>query len=471
MTLRYKHYWLWMPLLACAACAVGPDYERPSVEIPAAYKEAGTWTPAAPKDEADRGAWWSIYHDTLLDELEKQVDISNQNLKSYEAAWRAAKAAVDESGASLFPTLSLDGSGTRSGKGSPSTAKNAISSNASAAWDIDVWGRIRRGVEGDEASAEASAADLASARLSAQADLATNYFNLRIQDELIRTLNATVRADSEALKIAKNKYEAGLVAKTDVLSAETSLQTAQSSIITAQIKRAQLEHAIAVLIGKAPATYSLTPSLYKANTPTIPVAVPSTLLERRPDIAAAERRVTAANAQIGVKTAAWYPSLSLSASYGYSAQLFSKLIQASNSLWSVGPTVAATLFDGGARSASIRGAEASYDQAVADYRQTVLTAFKDVEDELVALSSLTRQEHIEKAALDAARASLKLTMNQYKAGTIDYNSILVAQTTALAREQSALTVTANKLTASVSLIRAMGGGWNDQTKELTSRHE
>lgn len=453
-------------LLSLSACAVGPDYERPKMEVPAAYKEmpkdSGDWALAQPRDEAERGAWWEIYGDPVLNGFEQQIEVSNQNVKAAEAAWRAARASVDESQASLFPSLSLDGSGIRHGSGAKGVKSySQYSGNVTASWDVDVWGRLRRGVEGDEATASASAADLAAARLSAQTDLATNYFNLRVQDELVGALDKTAKAYRETATIVQNQHAAGLTAQSDVLAAEAQAKSAESSLLGAQMKRAQLEHAIALLLGKAPAEFSLPRANKLPAVPQIPVEVPSLLLQRRPDIAAAERRVAAANAQIGVETAAWFPNLTLSASFGYSAQILSRLLQASNSLWSLGPALAQTVFDGGARSARIRGAEASYDEAVANYKQTALAAFKDVEDELAALSALSQREKVEKAALDDARASLELTTNQYKVGTVPYTNVLTAQTTALSHEQSALSVTADRLAASVSLIRAMGGGWKE----------
>ncbi|MER2520000.1 MAG: efflux transporter outer membrane subunit [Bdellovibrionales bacterium] len=452
-------------LLSLSACAVGPDYERPKMEVPAAYKElsqaSGDWVPALARDGDERGAWWELYNDPALTALERQVEVSNQNLKAAEAAWRAARASVDESRASLFPTLSLDGSGTRHGSGAKGVKSySQYGAGASASWDVDVWGRLRRGVESDEAAATASAADLRAARLSAQADLATNYFNLRVQDELIQALGAAAKAASETATIVKNQYNAGLAAKADVLSAETQVHSAESALLNAKMLRAQHEHVLALLVGKAPSDFSLPRADKLPDVPRIPVEVPSLLLLRRPDIAAAERRVAEANARIGVETAAWFPNLTLSASYGFSAQMLSRLLQASNSLWSLGPALAQTVFDGGARSARIRGAEASYDEAVANYKQTTLAAFKDVEDELAALNALSQREKVEIAARDAARASLALTTNQYKAGTVGYSNVLTAQMTALSHEQSALSVMADRFAASVSLIRALGGGWD-----------
>jgi NodT family efflux transporter outer membrane factor (OMF) lipoprotein len=282
---------------------------------------------------------------------------------------------------------------------------------------------------------------------------------------LRRALNAAVCADQEALKIVKNRYAVGNAAKSDVLASETQLESAQSAAIASSLRRAQYEHAIAVLIGKPPADYALAPlTIYAAHVPVIPTSMPSVLLERRPDIASAERRMASANAEIGVQDAAWYPNLSITASYGFSAQVLSKLFQASNSLWSLGPTVAETIFDGGARSAAVEAASAAYDHTVATYRQTTLTAFQDVEDQMAALNILTKQEAVEKSALQNARDALALTTNQYKEGIISYSDVVTAQITALSHEQSALTVTQSKLAASVSLIRALGGGWDGKTK-------
>ncbi|MDR3448663.1 MAG: efflux transporter outer membrane subunit, partial [Alphaproteobacteria bacterium] len=301
-------------LLLLASCAVGPDYEKPPVDTPTAYKES-EWKTAMPMDAIDRGAWWSVYQDPLLNSLEKQVAVSNQNLKQAEAAYRAAVDIADQTRAGLFPTVTLGKSVTRQGTGSHQAA-TTYDLSASSSWSLDIWGRIRREVEGDEANAQASAADLASAQLSAQSELATDYFALRAQDQLQRLLNSNVADDEKILTIVKNQYKAGVAAQADVLSAQTQLEGVRATAINTGLKRAQLEHAIAVLVGLAPADFALTPEDKIGRVPLIPAEVPSLLLQRRPDIASAERQMAAANAQIGVADAAYYPDLTLSASYG-----------------------------------------------------------------------------------------------------------------------------------------------------------
>jgi NodT family efflux transporter outer membrane factor (OMF) lipoprotein len=444
------------------ACAVGPDYERPTVDTPAAFKEAGDWQKAEPADAMDRGAWWSVYKDPILDALEKQVDVSNQNLKAAEAAYRAATAAADQTRSALFPTVSLDGSGLRSGNGQPGTRQTtAYNLSTSASWTPDVWGRIRRSLESSEANAEASAADLASARLSAQAALATDYFDVRMQDNLKRLLVETADANKKILRIAQNQYQAGITSKADVLSAQTQVESVQAQAINADVARASLEHAIAVLIGRAPADFALAPEANKPyRVPNIPAEVPSTILQRRPDIAAAERAVAAANAQIGVAEAAWFPDLTLSGSYGYTSAVIGKLVQASTSLWSFGPSVAETIFDAGAREAAVEQAQATFDQSVATYRQTTLTAFQQVEDNLSALRILADEAKAQDATVTDARKAEQLTLNQYKQGIVPFNNVLTAETTRLANEQTALSVHKSRLEDSVALIQALGGGWD-----------
>jgi NodT family efflux transporter outer membrane factor (OMF) lipoprotein len=447
-------------LILLSACAVGPDYQRPPVETPASYKEqSGDWRQAAPQDEIDRGAWWSVYKDPVLDDLEKQIDISNQNLKAAEASYREASAVAEETHASLFPSLSLSSTvGSQRGNMPTPTASDAL--YATAAWTPDVWGRIRRGLESDEANAEASAADIAAARLSMQAMLATNYFDLRAQDELKRLLDAAATADKTALQIVQRQYDTGTGSIADVLAAQTELESIQSYAINAGVKRAQLEHAIAVLVGKAPADFSLASKEFVDYAPDVPVGVPSALLERRPDIASAERMMMSANAQIGVATAAWFPNLTLSGSSGFTSMALSKLLQASNGFWSVGPALAETIFDAGAREDRIDQTRAAYDRSVAKYRQTVLTAFQQVEDNLSAMRILAEQKKVQEASLAHARTTEQLMMHHYMGGLEPYNSVLMAQTGRLGSEQAMLAVRQSRLDASVALIQALGGGWD-----------
>lgn len=461
--------------LVCA-CEVGPDYQKPEAPVPVAYKEQDGWKKGEPRLPASQEAWWSIYNDPVLDGLERQIAISNQNLKAAEASYREAQAVVAEARAGYYPTVTLDGSGTRSQAGSGGTTGGLGGSNrilnqfnltADATWTIDVWGRIRRTVESDIATAQASAADLAAARLSAQAALATDYFQLRIADELKRLLDDTVKAYTDSLQITQNQYDAGVVAQTDVISAQTQLQGAQSQEIAVGVQRAQFEHAIAVLIGRAPGDFAIAPSPFHTKAPAVPAGIPSTLLERNPGIAAAERQMAAANAQIGVAISAYYPDLTLSASLGQSSTMIGNLLAASNRVWSFGPTLAETVFDAGLRGAQVEQARASYDQTVANYRQTVLSAFQQVEDNLAALRILAQQAEVQDAATHSALEAVRLTLNQYQAGTVAYTSVVTNQAIALADEQTVLTILQSRLLASVTLIEALGGGW--QTGQLPEK--
>ena len=461
-------------LVAAASCAVGPNYHRPKVDTVPDYKEAGDWKPSEPNDVLSKGPWWEIYHDDALNQLEVRIDISNQNVKAAAAAFDQARALVAQARAGFWPTVTGSLSRERSASGTPGTIINGAgvpvttgsrahitdSAGLSANWDLDIWGKIRRTTESDRASAQASAAALAAARLSAQAELATDYFELRAQDQLQKLLDDTVEAETLSLKITESRYRFGVAARADVVSAQAQLLSSQAQQINAKIQRGILEHALAVLIGQQPAAFSLSPSSMRSDVPTIPAGIPSTLLERRPDIAEAERKVAAANAQIGVATAAYFPDLTLGGSDDYTGSSMSHLIRASNRVWSIGPTLAQTLFDGGLRRAQVAQARAAYEGTVDTYRQTVLAGFQQVEDELVTLRVLEQQAVIEEAAVAAAREAEKLTLNQYKAGTVPYSSVITAQTTRLSAEQTALTVLSSRLQASVALIEAVGGGWS-----------
>jgi len=464
---------------ALAACAVGPDYQRPEAPMPAAFKELAGWKPAEPRLAASDGAWWSVFDDPLLDQLERQIDISNQTLKASEAAYREASAVVGEARAGYFPALTIAGSGQRTGQpvgGGASgsggrVVQNQFNLTPTASWEPDIWGRIRRTVESDVANAQASAADLAAARLSAQTQLAADYFQLRVDEELKRVLDTAVEADRASLEITRNQYNAGVAAQTDVITAQTQLEGTQAQAIAIGVQRAQLEHAIAVLVGKPPAEFSIAPASLAAAVPVMPPGVPSTLLERRPDIAGAERAVAAANAQIGVAESAYFPTITLTASYGFASSQLVNLLSAANSIWSFGANVTATLFDAGLRSAQVDAARAAYDQSVANYRQSVLTGFQQVEDELAALRILAEQAQVEEAAVGHAREAVRLTLNQYQAGTVAYTSVVVAQTTALSDEEAALNIQASRLAASVTLIQALGGGWSETQLPTVSQVE
>ena len=450
-----------LALLTVSACTVGPDYSQPDAPTPAAYKESQGWKPGSPADDRDRGAWWGVYNDPVLNDLESQVEVSNQTLKASQAAYAQAVATVQAAHAGLFPTLSAAPAFKR-GNSSSSTGKiaNSYSTPLTASWDLDVWGKIRRTEESDVAAAQASAGDLASAKLSAQSQLAMDYFELRVEDQLIRILDAAVTAYGQSLRITQNQYKSGVASRADVAQAETQLKSTQASLINVNVLRGQLEHAMAVLIGKAPADFTLPPAPLTVAVPVMPTDVPSTLLERRPDIAAAERRVAAANANIGVAIAAYYPDLSLSGSFGYVNPTIGGLFKTANQVWSFGPTASQILFDGGLRNAQVDEARAAWDQSVANYRQTVLTAFQQVEDALTSLKVLEQESGVAQDAVRTAHEAERLILNQYKAGTVAYTSVVTAQTAALSDEETALTVLENRLLASVSLIQALGGGWS-----------
>ncbi|WP_425914787.1 efflux transporter outer membrane subunit [Pseudomonas sp. GWSMS-1] len=460
--------------LALSACAIGPDYQRPQLQTPAQFKQIEGWTQAQPGDVLARGSWWQLYGDAELSALVERLNISNQNLAASEAQYRQARALVRGARAAFYPSLSSSAGATRSGQGTGSqNASSGTSSNSSgvstnydlslnAAWELDIWGKLRRSLESSRAGFEASAADLAALKLSLQSELVQNYLQLRVLDDQQRLLDATVAAYARSLKLTDNQYNAGIVPKSDVSQALTQLKSTQAQAIDLQWQRAQLEHAIAVLIGVPPSELSIAVREQLPVLPEIPVALPSQLLERRPDVAAAERRVMAANADIGVAEAAWYPDLSISASGGYRGSSFADWIDLPNRFWSLGPQLALTLFDGGARSAELERTEAAYDQTVAQYRQSVLDSFREVEDYLVQLRVLQQEAGVQQEALDAARESLRLIENQYRAGTVDFNSVVNVQATALNNERSNLTLLGSRLTASVQLIAALGGGWQQQ---------
>lgn len=453
-----KRFFPLLLLFVLAGCMVGPDYARPPAPTPATYKELQGWTPAEPSDDVDRGEWWSIYGDPLLDELERRIDIGNQNLRSYEAAYRKARATVAESRSGLFPTASGTGSANRQRQSAQTATTRTV--EAGVSWDLDLWGKVRRQIESDEAGAEASAADLASIRLAAQAELAADYFKLRYQDSLVKLLTETVEAYRRTLEITSNRYANGVAARSDVVTAETNLKTTESSLIAAGVARAQYEHAIAILTGKPPAELSIAPGELPASVPEVPVRVPSTLLQRRPDIASAERTLQQQNALIGVKTAAYYPDITLSADLGY-LSASGALFEYSKQIWSLAASGTETLFDGGSRRAGVEAARAAYDQAVANYRQTVLTAFQEVEDNLSGLRILANQAAKQDEAVASAREAVRISLNEYKAGTVDYTTVVTSQITALSNEETALDITQQRMTANVALVKALGGGWSD----------
>ncbi|TAK78203.1 MAG: efflux transporter outer membrane subunit [Gammaproteobacteria bacterium] len=475
------------------SCEVGPDYVRPTVTTPVAFKEAKgnkDWKVAAPCDDKDRGEWWKIFHDPELNHLEDQLNHSNQTILNAAANYEEAKALVDEARANYFPTLvgtatltrekqssgsssfvssSTTGTATSTQTGTAtSTSGSSPSNNISTThslvldgtWEPDMWGSVRRSVEASQAGAESSAALLASTRLSQQASLAQYYFELRGIDTDQKILNDTVAGDQRSLALTRHQYKSGVAALADVVQAQSALEAAQAAAINNGITRAQYEHAIAVLIGVPPADFALLPSPSNIAPPAIPLEVPSALLERRPDIAQAERLMAQANAQIGVAIAAYFPTLTLNASATMNGQNYNRWFSMPNLGWSYGPQLAETILDGGLRKATVAASRATYQASVASYRQTVLTAFQDVEDNLASLRILKDEAVVQEKAVASARLALRLVINQYKSGTVPYSSVITAQLTAYTAEKNAADINYLRMTAAVGLIKALGGGWD-----------
>ena len=462
--------------LALASCNLAPAYRPPTMlPAPAAFKEAPGWAAAAPSDAVERGSWWALFADPMLDDLEKRVVVTNQNVAAARAAYQAARGLVQVQRSALFPTVTGSASGTHSGAfdGSAtvvtSTTGTGATSNATgsnryalsigASWEPDLWGRLSNGVSQARANAAASAGDLANATLSAQGELATDYLQLRGIDAQRVLLDDTITAYTRALTITQNKYAAGTVAHSDVYQAQTSLSNAQASRQDLDRQRALLEHAIAVLVGENPSTFALTPVTWAPVVPTIPAILPSTLLERRPDVAAAERRVAAANANIGIQRAAYFPQFDLSGSVGTNAGALGSLFTAATSLWSVGLSAAATLLDFGARKGQVVQARAAFDQAAATYRQTALTAFQQVEDNLAATRILALETTSRIDAAKSANQAEAIANNQYLSGVVDYSSVIVTQTAAYTARQAQIQAVIDQQSAAVALIQAIGGGW------------
>ena len=452
-------------LFLVTGCAVGPVYQRPAAPEVSAYKEAGDWVTAAPADALERGLWWQLFNDPVLYGLVARVEVSNQNVAAAVAAYAQARALVAEQRAALFPSVTLGGGASRSGSGGGTTGLGGrTGSNYQAslgtAWEPDVWGRLQSVANGAAALESASAADLASARLSAQGELAVNYLSLRQQDAQQALLASTLAGYMRALEITQNRYTAGVSAKTDVLQAQTQLANAKADALGLQRTRAQLEHAIAVLTGQAPGNFTLAAAPdWKPTVPDVPAGVPSTLLQRRPDIAAAERRVAHANAQIGVAQAAYYPSLSLNASAGTAASRVADLFSAPAAVWSLGLSAAQVLFKGGALDARMKGATAAYDQTVARYRQVVLSAFQNVEDQLASARVLQAQQGLRAQASSAADQVEQQVLNRYRSGQVSYTEVITAQTTAFNARRALVQSTADRQTTAVALIQSLGGGW------------
>lgn len=456
---------VFLAVSATAACTVGPNYERPPAPEPAKYKELKGWKVATPMDAIDRGAWWTVFKDPVLNSLVQQVQVSNQNIAAAEAAYRVAQAVIKEAQAGLFPTVTTGYNGLGSHRGSaisntgvPTTiVTSTLAANAS--WDLDVWGRIRRLIESDAAAAQISAADLAGATLSAQSMLAVAYFNLRAADSLQALLYQTVAQYKRTLEITQHQYDAGTVSKADVATAQTQVFNTEAQAINVGVERAQFEHAIAALIGRPPADLTIATGRLGDYLPKIPVSVPSLLLERRPDIAAQERTMQQENALVGVAVAAYYPDISLSGEYGV---MGTGVLAASlaHEIWSLGAAAVQVAFDGGFRGAQVEAARASYDQSVANYRQTVLTAFQQVEDELAAVRIYAKEAKVQAQAVKSAQEEVSILLNQYSAGTVAFTAVVVAEAMLLTNQQTDLAIRQNRFIASVNLIEALGGGWD-----------
>jgi NodT family efflux transporter outer membrane factor (OMF) lipoprotein len=449
-------------VLAVSGCMVGPDYERPTAAVPAKYKAAEGWVDAEPADALDRGAWWTRFGDPALDALVAQVEVSNQNVAAAVAAYAQARALAQEQRSSLFPSVGLDGSANRT-RGNERTA-SSYRVDIGVGWEPDVWGRLRRGVQAASAGAQASEADLASAELSAQGELASNYFALRQIDAQLALLAETTEAYARSLTITRNRYDVGVIARTDVLQAETQLANTQADAVGLRRQRAQLENAIAVLVGRSPSEFTLPAAEWRATVPAVPLGIATTLLQRRPDIAAAERRVAAANEQIGIAQSAFYPSFSLTGSVGLGAARIAELASASSLLWSLGVSAAQVLFNAGATKARVDGAQAAHEEAIARYRQTVLAAFEEVENLLVATRVLEEQQALRRRAADSAEQALATVLNRYRAGQVGYTDVVIAQAAALNARRSLVELAAERQVAAVALIQALGGGWEAPTQ-------
>jgi NodT family efflux transporter outer membrane factor (OMF) lipoprotein len=473
-TVRMRTVWLlglgaWSVILS--ACAVGPDYHRPSAPTSAAYKELAGWKPAVPADGMDRGAWWSIYQDPDLDRLEREVQISNQNVKEFAAQYAEALALVREVRAELFPTLSATASATRSsgnsvvvpaggGIASQSTQSNQYNVQGSGTWSPDVWGSIRRQLESQKAAAQVSKADLANALLSAQSTLAQDYFDLRGSDSMEDLLAAQVKDYRQTVSITQSMYQYGTASRGDYLSALAQLQSTQAQLIALREARGQYEHAIAVLAGAPPGDFTIAHGALAKDVPVVPSGVPSALLERNPTIAAAERQMASENALIGVAVAAYFPSITLTGLVEFVGSSLPNLLSAADRIWSLGGSATQTIFDGGAKSAAVAVARANYDAAIASYRQTVLTTFQGVEDQLIALHTLQDESTVAAQAVDSARGAAAVAMEEYKAGTVTFTTVLTDDETYQSDQQTLVTIQQNRLVASAALIAALGGGWN-----------
>ena len=455
------------PLLVAAissflitGCAVGPDYVQPEIEVPANYKEDALWKLARPADEMPKGQWWKVFKDPVLDQLMDQLNQQNLTIVQAEAQYRQASAYLEQAESGLFPTLDVGASRVR-GTHNKGTVSNLNEVSGSVSWEIDIWGEIRRSIEAGEAGQAASLANIAATRLSAQAQLAKAYLELRVLDCQIARLKESEKLLEESLKLTRNQYNAGVVSDADVAQAESVWKNAQTTTLDAGLARTQLEHAIAVLIGQPPATFTLEVADGTPELPTIPAGIPSQMLERRPDIAVAERRVAQANAEIGVAKAAFFPALTLSATGGWRHTSFNDLFTVPNRIWSIGPAIAMNIFDAGLRRAKSDEAIAVYDEKVATYRQQVLTAFQEVEDNLAAQNHLHHEAEHQMTAVDAAKRAEHIMMNRYRVGTASYLEVLTAQNTRISAENTWWNIRKRQFTSATSLIAALGGGWQN----------
>ena len=456
-------------VLQFSGCTVGPNYHTPVTETPQAYKELGNWKPAQPNDQNLGGTWWTIFQDSQLDALEAQVNVSNQNLKAAEAQYQQARAALRYARADYYPTVTAGPSATRTrtsaNRPPPSSTFNGITENDfvlpfNVSYQVDVWGRVRRIVESNRDLAQASAADLATVNLSMHADLAIDYFQARSLDAQEQLLNSTVKQYEQALELTLNRFHGGVASEVEVEQAKTQLETVRAQAIDVGVLRAQFEHAVAILIGKPPAEFTLPPLPLTTPPPHIPLSVPSELLERRPDIAAAERRVAAANAQIGVAKSAYYPQINLGASGGFESTSITTLLQGPSGLWAFGLSSVVTVFDVGRRRALTDEARAAYDFQVAAYRQSVLNGFQQVEDNLAAVRILEHEAKVQDEAVQAAQRSLNLSITRYKGGVTSYLEVTIAQSAALSDQVTAVNILGRRMANTVLLIQALGGGWD-----------
>jgi NodT family efflux transporter outer membrane factor (OMF) lipoprotein len=461
--------------LLLGGCMVGPDYHKPDVSVPTQYKELPGWTTAAPAAaEAPKGDWWTGFNDPLLNELEPMVSVSNQTVRADYANYQAALAEVQVARSALFPTIGVTGAASKQRTNSSSAVNihpvgTSGSLEGNVSWAPDLWGKVRRTIEENKATAQASQATLANATLSEQTALATAVIELRVTDANIDLLQKTVTAYQEYLRVVANQGEAGTIAPSDVITARTQLENAKSSLIALGVARAKYAHAIAVLVGKNPEELDIPYNTTLPTLPDVPTGVPSTLLQRRPDIAVAERQMAAQNAAVGVAIAAYYPSFSLSAADGFSQSPLAGLLHVANHVWSLGANASETVFDFGQRHGEVAAAKATYEATVANYRGTVLGAFQNVEDDLSGLKILAQQAEVLDSAVRDATRGAEIAFNEYQAGTVDYTTAATAQATQLSTQESALNVQEQRLLDAVSLIGDLGGGWStDQLGDAKS---